>query len=271
MNAKPFLLSFAVFYSVISYSQNYLFSSAESIGRAGTGVAIDNYSSVFINPSGVAKQKMFSLSVGYLLPYSTEELSVRQLSFVVPVKVGALVSIVRQYGNDFYKESQFSLGFVKSLSPYLRASFQLQYLQIYQSYESAGQLYSSLGFQTDLSKELTIGIYISNPEHSVVHFSDECIPVSSFYHMGFLWKANENVRVMYEVEKETDVTLLHCFGFDYSLSTTITVRCGVLGKPIHYSMGSSVRIGRFQIDTGVLVHQVLGMSSSIALRYHFNS
>ncbi len=271
MYAKPFLLSLAVFCTVFSYSQSYVCSSAEAIGRAGTGTAIDNTSAVFINPSGIAKQKGCSFSANYLLPYSTKELSVCQFSCIVPVGVGTVFSVARKYGSDFYSENQLSLGFAKSLSPFLRASFQLQYFQICQILENASQLYSSIGVQADLLKGLTFGVFVSNPEQSVVHFSEKSIKINSFFRVGLLWKASDTVLVLYELEKVSGISMFHYFGFDYRLNKSMSLRCGVLGKPIHYSLGSSVHIGRFKCDIGMMVHQVLGVSSSFGLTYHFNS
>ncbi len=271
MLTKPILFSLALFLTLSLFSQSYTQESAESLGRGGTGAAGDSYSSVYLNPAGIANQKYICFTVNYYLPYLLPDLSVRQFSVILPFKKGTVFSTVNQYGAELYHENKVVLGFSKALSPHFRASFSLQYLQIFQSGYNDGQIFASCGIQYDIFKELSLGIFILNPEQSSIRLTDGLSErINSVYYIGSLWKVSDDVRLLYDVEKVTDLHLIHHFGIDYFLNNSLCFRCGILGKPVYYCIGTGVIMKRLSLNVGMMVHQVLGMSSSISLTYNIS-
>ncbi len=268
MFTKPILFSLAVFSTVNLFPQSYTNASAESVGRGGTGAAKANFSSVYLNAAGIANQHDFCFTANYNLPYILPELSVRQFSALIPFKKGLVYSTIGQYGAELYQENKVAIGFSKALSDHFRASFTLHYFQICQSGYKDGQIYASCGIQYDVCNSLSFGVVIINPEQSSIDMTnDSTEPINSIYHFGSLWKVSDSVNLLYDLEKVTNLRLIHQFGFDYLLHDRLSFRCGIMGKPIQYCIGSGLKIKKLSLDFGMMVHQTLGMSSSVSLTY----
>ena len=250
--------------------QSLYVNSPVSLGKGGTGVAVSDEWSAVLNPAGTSKHQRANVSVGYHLPYFVNELSSKSALGGLPFKYGVLSAYVNQYGYSLYQENKAGISYARTLAPNLHAAFQINFLNTHLSQSGNGsQLFAGVGILYDALDDLTMGLYLSNPEKSEISILDETSKIPSLFVLGFNWNASANFDVSCEFEKQDGFDALYKLGLSYSINEKVWVRAGTFGKPVNYTMGLGFKVYDFKLDAGMTHHNILGISSCFGITYLF--
>jgi len=223
------------------------------------------------NPAGTANLRSIEFAIGYYLPYFTKELGSQSIMIAIPFNIGVVSVGLDHFGFSQYQENTMDFNYARNITANLSAAFQISFISNHVPQSSSGyQVYSGLGLHYHPNKTIILGFYLSNPEKSTLTVQNEDAQIPSVYVLGFRWKASEYIIFFGEIEKKLEFKSLIKFGLEYNISNLISIRSGVIGKPINYTFGFGFKLHRIKLDAALTHHPILGMSSNIGFSFQFD-
>jgi hypothetical protein len=231
---------------------NY-WSCAQSIGRANTGVAVQNgAASMSLNPAAAFTSqkidvvfscaKLFGLQVRFT--NAACKLQVRNLTF------GCLVELL---GNQKYSENCFHFsGSIKVLRKfYFGGSLRYGRIDI-ANYGSAATVMVDAGTLVRLSDSIMWGTCIQNLNNAVIGPGKEELP--QLMKTGFACRPNDHLLLALELVKDLCFPVDFRCGVESSIVKNLTLRAGIGSSPIRFSAGLSIGLASFGLHYAYLSH-----------------
>ncbi len=139
--------------------------------------------------------------------------------------------------------------------------------RIGENYGNTSALAVEAGLQAQLSKELSIGAHIYNPNRAkVAAFNDERIP--TIMRIGLNYTFSEKVFVVAETQKDIDYPANFKAGVEYRVVEVLYLRAGVSTGPVLNTFGFGLNLKQFRLDIASSYHSVLGYSPHVSLTYN---
>lgn len=268
MNTKPCTTIALLLFFSVSFSQSNLYDSPRSIALGGAYTTLADVWSPTQNIAGIAKYNKLGIGASYAKPFGIKELSHQRISATIPTSIGGFGLHYQSFGFSLYREQNFGFAYSKLIGENVSAGFKISYANYHIAASgNTGQVYSAAGIQYTPTPQIRIGASINNPEKGYATINNEEIQIPSYYALGLMWVASEELSFNLEFDKDSFHTALTKFAIEYKYRELLFLRGGINGKPVSINFGLGLKLKSFMIDYAASFHEVLGTSSSIGLTY----
>jgi hypothetical protein len=268
----PILILLQILFTQNNYATGELTPvGARQAGMGRTSVAMIDFWGVMNNQAGIALFDRISAGISYENRFMLNKLSSKSLGLVVPTKMGVLGLSYQHNGFNLYNEQKAGLVYARSFAKYLRIGLQLDYLQttLGDNYGKKGNVTFELGVQSDVSEQLTIGVWSFNPIRvKLADYDSE--KIQAIYRFGMRWKSSSKFSVTFEAEKNTFIKpVVLRGGFEYAIKDQFFIRAGTSSRAEIFTLGFGFKSRLFIFDIGAIMHESLGFSTQASLLFHF--
>ena len=255
----------------LCFSPCYSWDLSGSIGgrvssMGNCSVALYDFWSVKNNPAGLAKYTFISAGFSYENRFLLKELSNIDAAFVIPVKFGTFGLSYSRFGFEKYNENELGLSYARDFGPYLKIGLQLDYLsfKFSENYVKRRTATFGLGLQSDITKNLRLGVYIFNPVNvKLKTLNNERVPI--IFRFGFVYKITKDFTVATEIEYDSDKNLDYRIGLEYNTLKEFYIRVGIHTRPATACFGVGYEFHRVVIDVATTMNQYTGVSFQSSL------
>lgn len=240
---------------------------AIALGGAYTGFADDGWSA-FYNPAGLSQVGFPEAAVFYSpQPFAMPEL--RYLAFVLayPTSVGTFGVSGRRFGFELYRETSFGLSYAAEVGGlFVGANVNYHSVTIAR-YGNGGTFGMDVGMLVPVFQTLRWGVAATNINAPHIGTDGEKLP--QVFTTGISYRPIPSLSFGLDYEKEIGFAGTPKFGCEYWVIDEVALRAGFVDEPTLYTMGMGVRYSFFQVDYGVTIHRVLGLTHqmSVTLRW----
>ncbi len=246
-------------------------AGARQAGMNHCSVALNGFWSIQNNQAGMALVKRFSAGASYENKFLIPHTGTANLAVIYPMKFGNIGLSMSYFGYTLYHQMKVGLAYARSFGPKLRIGVQLDYLQtgLGDLYGSRSNLTFELGVQSDVTRQLTLGIYVFNPVPvKLADYADEKIP--AIFRFGLAYHFSNKLLATAEVEKNTAYQpVILRGGIEYAFRKQFFFRLGFGTSGDVLSFGFGWHKKHLQFDLAATMHQSLGFSPQSSLIFSF--
>jgi len=240
---------------------------AFSASMGGISTVIPGSSSVFNNFSLVHSSTTPQILISTAQRFSLSELTTASLGIHVPVNdLGHFGLELSNYGFESYSEQLIKLKYARKLGRTMAISGSLgMHNVLIEDFGSKQNIVVDLAFSGQLSKQLTYGIQISNPEKITIN--DQTVLISRVA-FGLGYKVSQKVAVFGELEKELEEAANFMVGLAYKLHPKLQLRAGYATLAGQVTFGFKWQIMKeLNLETAFLFDSLLGTTPVLTLSY----
>jgi hypothetical protein len=203
------------------------------------------------------------LGLTYRSFYGLHEVSQVNIITNFTVRNICLALAGNRFGNNLYQEYQFNMGSVYEFADEASLGFSIQYylLKIV-NYGNQGCWGVNMGFQYQILNDLSIGSLVTNINKPVMGSSNEKLPQT--LSLGFCYTPVSVLKIGFELYRDVRFKQDYRAGIAYTVAENLVLCMGVDDQTRSFSLGLGIEINSIEIDYGVLVHQILGVSHVIS-------
>lgn len=273
-NMKKHILLLAFTLSVGASFAQFAFpvSGARGGAMGGTSAALNDFWSGMDNISGLSQQKNISVGLSFRENFLLSELSYKTVGVALPVtKNGTVGAEYTHFGNSNYNEQRAKLMYAQQFGKMFSLGVELDYLHsgvADAEYDKFNMFTFGVGMQFYASPTLQFGAYIFNPISA--HYATEInMDVPALFRIGTAYQFVPNGIATLEFEKDMNMDNNIRFGLEYKFFDFLMARLGISTAPVVYSLGFGIDRENWQLDLGMQVHTVLGVTPQVSAVYHF--
>jgi hypothetical protein len=239
--------------------------SEASIARCGVYAG-------YYNPAALAGMGNPSAGTGILNKFMMQDNTVSGFAVAFPAKKAGVFGLHYQFRKiNSYQDAQWNLAYAKKIGSRIQAAVQLKYISLTDKRDriyNRQTLTGSVSFLLQPSSGLKIGACMENLNNNhYSRYSGERWP--SLICLGFSWQLYPNSTLHFALIKKTLYSTSIKAGLEYRPADRIFLRLGISETPAQSSFGIGFRMKQIMIDTAVMVHPALGMSSACSIEYAF--
>ena len=234
-------------------------------------VALSDFWSIQNNQAGMALIKKFSAGIAYENRFLIPHTGTGNVAVIYPMKFGNMGLSIGYFGYSLYHQMKIGLAYARAFGPRLRIGVQLDYLQtaLGNGYGSRNNITFALGIQSDITKQLTLGVYVFNPVPvKLADYANEKIP--AIFRFGLAYHFSGKLLATVEAEKNTAYQpIVLRGGVEYAFKKQFFFRVGfgTSGDVLSFGFGWHKKHIRF--DIGTSMHQSLGFSPQSSVVFTF--
>lgn len=242
---------------------NHLFAQetlqdAANIGKGGTLSLSTKQESIWANPAGLTKARLYAFIICSDIPFGMPEISTHSLGLTFPFKENVLAVSVKNFGNHYFSNNSSSFILARKIdfvSLGLRTN--IHHFSI-PEYGSSTVFSFDFGGQAALSEKLYYGAYISNWTTSrISQKNTQILPVEMALGLG--WQPIDQVILNAELYKESGHNPELKSGIEYAASENISLRLGFRSTQKFFA-GIGLKTGKFTFSYATAWHQYLPLS-----------
>ncbi len=244
-------------------------AGARGNATGNCSVSLCDFWSIQNNPAGIANQRYFGAGISYENRFCMKELSFYNTAVVAPLRIGTVGLSLSRFGFENFNENKLALAYARAFGHYLKMGLKLDYLwfKFSDDYEKRRTATFELGIQSDITKDLRIGVYIFNPINvklKTIH--NDRVPV--IFRFGLSYNVTKDFLTTSEVEYDSDNGIDYRFGLEYNTVKEFYIRAGVHTNPATASVGAGYTFNRVIVDVSATMNQYTGVSfqSSLILK-----
>lgn len=241
-------------------------AGARGNAMGNCSVSLNDFWSIQNNPAGMADYRFLSLGLSYENRFFMKELSFYNTALVMPLQTGALGLSYSRFGFENFNENKLALAYARTFGSYLKMGLKLDYLVFDFSDEYAKRRTATFefGVQSDITRDLRIGVYIFNPINvKLKTIYNERVPV--IFRFGLSYNVTKDFLASSEVKYDTDRGLDLCFGLEYNTVRDFYIRVGAHTNPATASFGAGYTLTRVVVDVSATMNQHTGTSFQSSL------
>jgi hypothetical protein len=271
------LLKYISIFLLIGFCQNLNaqigndFVGARSAAMGGYNVTFSDVWSTNNNQAGLGFIEDMSAGIYYENRFLLKETSYKACAFVLPVNKGAFGISIASFGYTAYSETKAGLSYGQRFGDKFSLGVQLNYLNtsLTQEYGSKTTITGAIGLIAKLSKELSLGVHVYNPNRSkLAEYNNERVP--TIMKLGLDYRFSEKVMLAVSTEKDLDVDAIVNAGLEYHITDILYLRGGISTNPTQYAFGFGMQLKDFKVDLSSSFHQTLGITPGISIIYTRN-
>ncbi len=271
MRLKTVVVLVALIYLSVSYAGNEINTiGGRSSAMGGTAVSLSDFWSVSNNQAGIAYFKSYATGFYYENKYLLKDLSLKNISLIIPTSSGVFGFNYSYFGYNIYNEQKLGVAYAKTFGKDFSASIQLDYLgtSIGDNYGTKNNITFELGILAKLSNQVTIGAHAFNPINVLLsNYNKETIP--SVLKLGMCYTINDKIILTLETEKNIYYNAVLKLGLEYKIMKDVFVRTGISTNPLFNTFGFGFNYGKCTFDFSSSIHQTLGYSPQFSMNYNF--
>lgn len=237
--------------------------SARAAGMGNASATLSDGSGVFNNPGGLN----FEIPVAFFAYEITPQLpgaNRTSAAISLPFKVGVAAAGIFRFGDDLYSEQIVTAGFGSKVG-ITSLGLKANYVQ-YQApgYQTQNAMSISFGGITAITKEISIGAYITNLNQARI--ADTELLTTKLI-AGISIRPNESFLASTEIEKDLVYGATWRAGAEYSVNKKIFFRSGFSANPNAGFFGMGMKVKRMTCDFAMKLSQVPGNSFQASATY----
>lgn len=263
MNKNILLLLLFVLQISTSYGQETNFNGSRNSSLAEATVGLSSSWSLFTNPAGMEYHKKEVL-IGYQSKYIDLGIHDGAFGFAFPVKNTQAGLGVAYFGDEL-------LNKIKAISSVAHTIGKTS-LGIKTSYEqwsiselgSKAIVYFNLGGQMEISKQIIVGMELSNLNQAKFDTLTLSSPVTSVK-AGLNYHPHDKLLLLAQVEKDLNNPALLRLGMEYLITPILAFRTGLLPSPATGYSGIGLDWPQLHFDLAGSYQQEIGWSGSFSI------
>ena len=245
---------------------------AAAMGR--TSVCEQSLWALSNNPAGLAELHGWQFGLYYENQWMLKETAFKSGGIVKAFDgIGCFGLSVNQFGWSEHSENLCGLAYARSFGPHLAMGLRADcwWLHLGEGYTDRMAPGFTLGVQSQVSERLLLGATLINPISSRLKtLNGDSLPI--VMRIGCAYQFTNDFVGQCEMEKNSQVTGISLGGgFEYTLFERFQIRAGAQYHPNIICFGVGYVIKSFQFDIAAQMHQVLGASMQIGLKYEVKS
>lgn len=223
--------------------------------------------SVFRNPAITALEKRPSVCLSLSSLYALQTVRHAQFCVIWPEKRSGIEASFESLGNGIAETRSTGIGISRILSNSLSFGCKVVYEEFsVQAYGKTGGFTMNTGMQANLSKRLATAFSASGlfKNRDRIYNSGFSEPA---FRWGFLYEAEQKMRVMAEIEKVQDKRSELKFGLMYSHDSAFAFSASINKQFKEPGFGIHYQKKQFSTALSCRIHVLLGISYQIVLSY----
>ena len=223
------------------------------------------------NPAGISVATSTQLLATAENRFAIPGFKIAGISAAFPVATNSGLGLcMRTSGVPEYRRTGINVSYGRELSGSIRigVSGGLDQVRI-KGFPSVYQPTLVIGIQQSFNTSLTLGSGVK-----LILDPTESRSTNLLYtlRLGLCWQVSSIVNLFLESVKSVTGPLELIIGFEYQVHKSFAIRLGYSSIPHTIHAGFSLSIMKsLPIDISVVYHQILGISPSLGLSYHFES
>ncbi|MDB5014535.1 MAG: hypothetical protein JWQ25_2737 [Daejeonella sp.] len=261
---------YTLIFSLLSFSVSaQLNSGARLVALGNAGVAIRDVWSLTSNQAGIAEIEKLTISAGYEQRFLDKDLNAQALVIALPIRKGVLGASFQKYGISSFNEQKAGLSYAKKYGSKLNLAVNLNFHQLkILSYGNSNTFSAEVGMLYRLSKVLTIGGHIANPNRSNYH-NDLNVSVPVIMQIGLSYLVSDQIIIVNTFDKTLGYSTDYKMGVEYKIIEWLSFRGGISVNPMKEFAGLGFHYQHIKFDVATSSHAVLGYTPQLALTYEF--
>lgn len=248
-----------------------VFYASPQMGMGNVGIGNKGLYSLGINPAGISSMKSLAVGIAYQNHYLIPDIQSQAFYMAIPVSSSTYLGLsANSYGlkgvsNLLTLRTVYARKFGKSISAAVAGNYHRYYVK---NYESSQKGSLDIGFQYQISDEVTIGVLGRNMTYTSYDDAvSQSIPTE--YAVGATYQLSKEVLIATDMYYDTYKKLNYHAGLEYALQQKIKVRGGLASQPLQYFTGVGLVWKKLDVDVALSFHPNLGTSPQLALMYVF--
>jgi hypothetical protein len=174
---------------------------------------------------------------------------------------------VQSFGYEIYRETVFSINASAPLSEFLflGANVNLNHLFI-KDYGTGLAASLDVGGRSFLSDHFSLSFSATNVSSASVTLSNDRLPQTLTAGVAYI---SDELNVCTEYFKELGFPSAARVAAEFSPVEVLTFRAASSSGSSSFSAGLTVRLAKFRVDYGVMLHQVLGLTHCVGISISF--
>ena len=285
---------FLITFSFSQVASDYLYTTPESAGLAGSNVASEGGEfSLFHNPAGIVQQSTNVLVVGNSELFGFSFLPYQYLGFILSNESESNIGLSYEKSsvsigkNDLSKEESIGLTRAHFLQKDKNSEFIIGYRLKILNWDlgksagisgdgsdglnlgSASTYGIDLGFQAVLRDKHRFGIELKNINSPTIGMgvTNQYLPRRMV--VGISYTPNTNIVTSFALTRSIGLPLLVMGGFEYIYNSIITLRVGAQSNPSRLGLGITINKNNIKLNYAALSHHVMPVTHQFSLGYHF--
>ena len=240
------------YFAITTNGQYYAIAGSRAAGMGNTSTAVEDIWSCSNNQAGMALIKKPEIGISYSTSFMIKETSTKTICIVLPLKPGVFGITYSHFGYQLYNTQKAGIGYSRDFSKKIRAGLQLDYLMTNfgNNYGNKNNVTFEIGVQTDISENITIGVWTFNPVLVKLNTEtelEESIP--GVLRIGARWKLSPSLMLTIETEKNTVIDpVVFRGGLEYSIKDKFFIRTGTTTCYEIFTLGVGINLTYFEID-----------------------
>jgi long-subunit fatty acid transport protein len=258
-----------VFASCASGQDLYIVSAgADQAGMGYSCIAKPGFWSSFSNQASLAFRKQLSAGINYENRFNIKELGTRTAGIVIPAGKTTLGIVYSNFGYKYFSRHKAGIACGLNLSEKLAAGVQIDYLLEHTpgEYPQKNALTFEAGVLFDVSEKTRLGFRIFNPVPEPIRKSY----LPSAIEAGTQINLSRQVSATAQAEMSTGRNVRISMGLEYRISARLQLRGGFSSGNTLFCFGMGYNVKSVAVDLGFMIHDRLGVSSSLSIVYEIN-
>ncbi len=245
-----------------------LSKGTQSLSMGGSDVLLTGVDALFTNQSGLTSVEGVEIMASGQQLYGLAEINDFNLAAAFRLQdVGVFGVSINAFGFDAFNEVNVGLGYGRKLAKNLSLGAKLNLFNT--TIQNFGKRFLStfeVGLQSTILPKLQVGVHVFSPITIAVTPDQD---IASKFSLGFGYRPTDRLLVSLETSKYIDGALNISAGVDYSIIPLLSLRVGVGTDPGIFSGGIAFHVlDNYTIEGGVSIHEVLGMTPGITVKYN---
>lgn len=222
------------------------------------------------NPAGITGQKSPTAALNYARYLFGSELSEQNFAFVLPFNSNFAGVSVNRYGISELNEIKAGVGLAKKFGEELSIGIKANIHQIkITNYGSSNTFSVDVGANYALSKQIGLGLYVSNPSSQQYKSTNVETNIPTTVHFGATYIPSNKLILAATVSKDFERKFDVGVGVDYKFYELLSLRGGLSAKPFKQYFGIGLNYEKLILDIAVESHPQIGYTPQIGLSYAF--
>lgn len=199
--------------------------------------------------------------------FSQSELTLANLSGVLPTKYVNVGASITHYGYSAFNQQKLGVSLSRALGRSVALGVQINYVATnIPDYGNAGSIAAEGGILFKPFKGLNAGLTVFNANQArYTSLLTEKVP--TFARLGLGYDISDKIRMQLEGDQMLGQKLSIRGGLTYRIHEVLSLAAGAGTNPVYYTFGTSIHLGRFDIDLASSIHQVLGFTPHIGISF----
>ena len=245
-------------------------TSLVDAGTVAMGFVVSPVASI-VNPGGVSLQDESNVAIHYENDYGIKELS--QVTATAAWRNGILDAgvAVSNFGYDKYGETRFAGQLSKRLFAGSSFGVRFNYFSYNMSADEGTKsaLSADVGLLVSPVEKIQLGIVAENLVGTSYKTQRDDYSPPLTLRFGVKYQAAKELKLVSEVEKNTEEPVVFKLGCEYLPLKEIPLRIGLIGRPYRPTFGIGYRVSHFVFDLASVYHTVLGFHTLFSMQYKF--